>query len=306
MTALVTGAGGFLGRHVVARLRELAIPVETLGRTGSIVLADPGDAAAIHAAMQAVRPSLVFHLAGTTAAEPLELAYRVNVLFGANLLAAARVLPAPPSLLVAGSAAEYGTVSKEALPLAEDAACNPKSVYGITKLAQTMHSLAAAERLPVVVARLFNLVGGGMPTHLALGAFAAQIRALPAAGGVLRTGALDRWRDFLEVGPAAAVLVDLARNPTATGKVINVCSGVPTSLAMLTQALVSAAGRPIQLQEEADRSGNSDMIHHWGSAGRLAALGYCLPPPELSRIAEALLGGINRAGPAETGHLTVG
>ena len=294
MTALVTGAGGFLGRHVVARLHELSIPVETLGRSGSIVLADPGDTGAIHAAMQAVRPSLVFHLAGTTAAEPLEIAYRVNVLFGANLLAAACALPSSPRILLAGSAAEYGPVSKATLPLAEDAICNPRSVYGITKLAQTMHGLAAADMLPVVIARLFNLVGGGMPTHLALGAFAAQIRALPAAGGVLRTGALERWRDFLEVGPAAAVLVDLARNPAAIGKVINVCSGVPTSLAMLTQALISAAGRPIQLQEEADRSGNSDMIHHWGSATRLAALGHYLPPPEPSRIAEALLRGMYR------------
>lgn len=290
MTALVTGAGGFLGRHVVARLRELSIPVETLGRTGSIVLADPGDTGAIHAAMQAVRPSLVFHLAGTTKATPLEDAYRVNVLFGAHLLAAARALPAPPRVLLAGSAAEYGSVSKAALPLAEDAACNPRSVYGITKLAQTMHGLAAADMLPIVIARLFNLVGGDMPPHLALGAFAAQIRALPSTGGVLRTGALERWRDFVEAGPAASVLVDLVRDPAATGKVINVCSGVPTSLAALTQALVAAAGRPIRIQEEAGRDGNSDAIHHWGSAALLAALGHHLPPPDPYRVAVALLG----------------
>jgi nucleoside-diphosphate-sugar epimerase len=290
MTALVTGAGGFLGRHVVARLRELSIPVETLGRTGSIVLADPGDTGAIHAAMQAVRPSLVFHLAGTTKAVPLEDAYRVNVLFGAHLLAAARALPAPPRVLLAGSAAEYGSVSKAALPLTEDATCNPRSVYGITKLAQTMHSLAAADVLPIVIVRLFNLVGGGMPPHLALGAFAAQIRALPSTGGVLRTGALERWRDFVEAGPAAAVLVDLVRDPAATGKVINVCSGVPTSLAALTQALIAAAGRPIRIQEEAGRDGNSDAIHHWGSAARLAALGHHLPPPDPYRVAVALLG----------------
>lgn len=290
MSALVTGAGGFLGRHVVARLRALSIPVETLGRSGSIPLADPGDGAAIRAAIQRLQPTLVFHLAGTPATEPLEQAYRVNVLFGAHLLAAARSLPEPPRLLLAGSAAEYGPVGEVLLPVAEDAPCNPSSVYGITKLAQTLHGLAAAAELPVVVARLFNVVGSGMPAHLALGAFAAQIRAMPAAGGVLRTGALARWRDFVEAAPAAAVLVELARDRSAEGQIVNVCSGVPTSLAVLTQALVEAAGRPVQLREEAGRGGNSEMIRHWGSAARLVALGHHLPPPDPSRIAKALLG----------------
>lgn len=289
MTALVTGAGGFLGRYVVARLRALSIPVETLGRSGSIPLANPGDAATIHAAMLAVRPSLVFHLAGTTAAEPLDEAYRVNVLFGTHLLTAACALPAAPRILFAGSAAEYGPVTEAALPVTEDAACNPQSVYGITKLAQTLHGLAAAAKLPVVVARLFNVVGGGMPAHLALGAFAAQIRSMPKAGGVLHTGVLARWRDFVEASAAAAVLVELARDPAASGQVINVCSGVPTSLALLTQALVAASGRPVQVQEVSNRSGNSDTIRHWGSAARLAALGYYLPPADPSRIATALL-----------------
>lgn len=291
MTALVTGAGGFLGRHVVARLRVLGIPAVTLGRTGDIVLADPSDASAIRAAVAQVQPTLLFHLAGTPAAEPLEEAYRVNVLFGAHLLAAAREMAAPPRVLLAGSAAEYGPVDEGALPIAEDAACRPASVYGITKLAQTFHGLAAAATgLPVVVARLFNVIGGGMPVHLALGAFAAQLRAMPTTGGLLRTGPLERWRDFVEVEPAAAVLVALARDAAATGQVVNVCSGVPTSLAALTEALVASADRPVVLQEDAGRRGNSDMIRHWGSTVRLEALGHRLAPPDPARVAAALLG----------------
>jgi GDP-4-dehydro-6-deoxy-D-mannose reductase len=291
MTALVTGAGGFLGRHVVARLKTLSIPVETLGRSGSITLVDPGDAAAIHTAVRRVQPSLVFHLAGTSAAKSLEEAYRVNVWFGAHLLEAARALPTPPRVLLAGSAAEYGPVPDEILPLTEEVACNPTSTYGITKLAQTLHGRAAAAAgLPVVMARIFNLVGTGMPAHLALGAFAAQIRAMPPVGGILRTGPLARWRDFVEAEPAAAVLVDLARDPAASGLVVNVCSGVPTSLAVLTQALLKAAGRQIELIEEADRGGNSEMIRHWGSTTRLATFGHRLAPPDPTRVAAALLG----------------
>jgi GDP-4-dehydro-6-deoxy-D-mannose reductase len=298
MTALVTGASGFLGRHVVARLSEVGIPVATLGRGAAgatpqgqaFHLADPRDQATIRAVMEEVRPSLVLHLAGMPQAEPVEDAYRVNVLFGVHLMAAACALPAPPRVLLAGSAAEYGPIPEGFLPVLETTACAPVSTYGITKFAQTRHGLsAAASGLPVVVARLFNVIGRFMPRHLALGAFAAQIQAMPEAGGTLTTGPLARERDFVEAAATAAVLVDLVRQPEAAGQVVNVCSGHPTSLAVLTQALIAAAGKPVTLREENGRVGNSDMIRHWGSAARLAALGHRLPPPDPARIAADLL-----------------
>ncbi|WPB83359.1 NAD-dependent epimerase/dehydratase family protein [Sediminicoccus rosea] len=298
MRALVTGAGGFLGRHVVARLAEAGISVVTLGRGDpadavpgrAYRIADLGDEAAVAAVLREAAPDLVFHLAGTAAAEPLEETYRVNVLFAARLLAAARRLPAPPRILLAGSAAEYGPMDEAQLPVSETAACQPVSVYGITKLAQTLHGLAAAPDLPVVVARLFNVIGGGMPGHLALGAFAAQIRAMPATGGVLRTGPLARERDFVEAVPTATLLLDLLRDSRAEGRVVNICSGRPTSLADLTAALVRAAGRPVEVQEAAGRVGNSDMIRHWGSAALLESWGYRLAPPDADRVAAMLLG----------------
>jgi nucleoside-diphosphate-sugar epimerase len=298
--ALVTGAGGFLGRHVVARLGELGHEVFTLGRgrpagvpaERALPLPDPGDAAAIEAALREAEPELVFHLAGTASSASLEGAYRVNVLFGAHLVRAARQLPAPPRILLAGSAAEYGPMAENALPVIEDAACRPVSIYGITKLAQTLHGLAAAAEQPVVMARLFNIVGGGMPPHLALGAFAAQIRAMPTEGGILHTGPLARERDFVEAAPTAAALVDLLRDPRAAGRVVNVCSGRPTSLAALTTALVAAAGRPVRVQENAGRAGNSDMIRHWGSADRLESMGYRLAAPDPEHVARALLASV--------------
>lgn len=299
MSALVTGAGGFLGRHLVAHLAALGIPVVTLGRSvpvgaapgSAFQLADPGDGAAIRAVMEQVRPRLVFHLAGTPAPEPLTEAYRVNTLFGAHLLAAARGLDAPPRVLLAGSAAEYGPVAEDALPVEETAPCRPVSPYGITKLAQTLHGLAAADAgLPVVVARLFNIVGAGMPAHLALGSFARQIAAMPAEGGTLRSGPLDRDRDFVEAGPVAAALVALLQDPRAAGRVVNVCSGQPTSLALLVRALVAASGKPVALREETGRFGNSDMIRHWGSSALLASLGHALGAADPGRVADALLG----------------
>lgn len=297
MRALVTGAGGFLGRHVVEQLREIGAEVFTLGVAGrgkaaserAFLLRTPVDAAGIETAMRAAKPSCVFHLAGTPNAEPLEDTYRVNVLFGVLLLRAALQQSSPPPILLAGSAAEYGPVEVAALPVTEDTPCRPVSAYGITKFAQTHHGLAAAAGQPVVMARLFNVIGGGMPTHLALGAFAAQIRAMPPEGGILHCGPLARERDFVEAGPTAALLVDLLQNPDAAGKVVNVCSGQPTSLADLAAALVAASGRRVTIQEDVSRGGNSDIIRHWGCPERLESLGYRLPPPDAARVAHALL-----------------
>ena len=296
MTFLVTGAGGFLGRHVVARLRALGLPVVTLGRNTQagdthFAIADLADAAAIQGVMTQVRPDFVLHLAGTATAEPLEEAYRVNAMFAARLLNAPRRLDTPPAILLAGSAAEYGPVAEDALPVTEATPCRPNSTYGITKLAQTLHGLAAAgDGLRVVVARLFNLVGGGMPAHLALGAFARQIALMPATGGTLRTGPLDRERDFVEVMPASDVLVALVRNPLAAG-VINICSGTPQSLADFTSALIAQSGKPVTVQSDPGRGGNSDMVRHWGDATRLVTLDHKLAPADPARVARALLTG---------------
>jgi len=299
MIFLVTGAGGFLGRHVVARLHALGLPVVTLGRRAqpgaapgtSFAIPDLADAAAIQGVMAQVRPDFVLHLAGTATAEPLEDAYRVNAMFAARLLQAARRLDTPPAILLAGSAAEYGPVAEDALPVTEATPCRPTSTYGITKLAQSLHGLAAAgDGLRVVVARLFNLVGGGMPAHLALGAFARQIAEMPASGGTLRTGPLDRERDFVEVAPTADVLVALMRDTQAVG-VVNICSGTPRSLRDFTTALIAQSGKPVAVLSEPGRGGNSDMVRHWGSATRLASLGHRLAPADPARVARALLAG---------------
>lgn len=298
-TALVTGANGFLGRYVADRLIAIGYRVVTLGRgvakehiedQAAFLAPDPTDAAVILAVMEKINPAVILHLAGTTAAHPIADAYRVNTLFAVNLLDAARRQAIMPRVLLVGSAAEYGPVEDADLPITETTRCQPTSVYGITKLAQTLHGLAMARTgLPVTIARLFNVVGGGMPGHLALGSFAQQIQDMPASGGVLRTGRLDRERDFVEVGPAAAVLADLVRDPAASGQAINVCSGQPRSLALFVESLIANAGKTVTQELDPVRGGNSDAVRHWGSADRLAALGYVLAPADPERVASALV-----------------
>ena len=158
----------------------------------------------------------VFHLAGVTrAADPADY-YVTNVVLTARLLGAISVLPSPPTVVLIGSAAEYGRVAETDLPVREDKPCFPTTDYAISKYAQTLIGLArAASGLPIVVARLWNPVGPGLPQHFALASFAQQIAALPCAGGTLHVGNLDVERDFLDVRESVRLIAALGCNPAA-------------------------------------------------------------------------------------------
>jgi GDP-4-dehydro-6-deoxy-D-mannose reductase len=297
--ALVTGATGFLGRHVLDRLAALGIEAWTLGRRApagqdtahALALADPGDQAGIRAALDAARPDLVLHLAGSTDASCIGRLYRVNTLFAVHLCQAALAQEERPRVLLLGTAAEYGPVPEDALPVTEETPCRPAGAYGISKLAQSLHGLDfAAAGLPVVVARLYNAIGHGMPEHLALGSFARQIAAMGPAGGTLVTGDLEVERDFVTARDAARILVELAALPEVTG-VVDLCSGQPTNLRRLVEAMVAAAPCPVAMRTDPARRGVTALRRHYGAGARLRALGLLPPPPDPAVVAGEILGG---------------
>jgi nucleoside-diphosphate-sugar epimerase len=239
---------------------------------------DVFDVTSLRRAIAQVNPNFIFHLAGSAIQPNLDGMYRANTLFGASICSALEPLDTtpPPVLIVAGSAAEYGPTVSNPRAVTEDTACHPTAPYGIAKLAQTHHTLAA-QRCRPIVARLFNPIGPKMPAHLALGSFAARIAAIENAG-VLETGMLDVERDFFDVADGARCLVALARTPAAFGQIVNICSGVPTNLRALTERLIAASGKTIRIQEDNNRGSATRGLRTFvGSPNRLVALG--IEPP---------------------------
>jgi GDP-4-dehydro-6-deoxy-D-mannose reductase len=305
--ALVTGGTGFLGRYVIAELERQDHEVWTLGRrrpasiptSRHVPLPDPRDMAAIRAAVESSAPTAIIHLAGTAMA-PLAEMYAANAVFAAGLLTAGLACSPRPRVFLAGTAAEYGPVAQSDLPVTEATAPAPREAYGISKLAQTLHGLAAAERgLGVVIGRLYNAIGAGMPEHLALGSFAAQLARMGPEGGVLLTGDLDVERDFIEVEQAARLIVTLSGRTDVTG-VVDLCSGAPTRLRALVEALVRHTGLRVEIRHDPLRGGITAHRRHFGAAQRLHALGLPVPSLDAERAVARIAAEVarRRAGPA--------
>jgi GDP-4-dehydro-6-deoxy-D-mannose reductase len=275
--ALVTGADGFLGRHLVRELERYGVRVTGLTRRARpdsrfIAMGSaPWPVDCLAQILDMADPDVVFHLAGGAAGSRAELE-QLNLGLARTLMAALSRGQARPVLVCCGSAAEYGSAHIDGVPTPETARCAPESAYGASKLTQTKEALAFGEQsgTRVLIARIFNPIGPGMPPYLALGEFARQITALPPHGGVLQTGNLTASRDFIDVEDVASALHRLATHPLARG-VVNICSGKLTRLDGLVELLITASGKPVRIEldparlrgpERSSISGDPTLLHH--------------------------------------------
>jgi GDP-4-dehydro-6-deoxy-D-mannose reductase len=263
MRVLVTGSTGFTGRALVAHLREREIDVHRVSvRKGSadVEFSDFRDVSVVTDLLLRVRPTHIMHLSGALSTSDLSSGLAVNALHCAVLLDAVQRSGLDARILVVGSAAEYGPVDDGDLPAREDLPPKPVSAYGCTKLAQTQ--LALASGLPVLVVRPGNVIGPGMPQTLALGRFSTMLRDI--ADGKhepkLHVGDLSAVRDFIDVEDAVRIYWDLMNRPEATGKVVNVGTGVGVRMGVVLSGLVAAFGLDVQIvqdQSSSQRSGTN-------------------------------------------------
>ena len=215
--ALVTGASGFLGRHVCSQVHNEGDQVHSLSgkadarEAGVLRIPEKPSVEDFRRVIDETRPDTIYHLAGTSMSSDLAQLYQTNVILAQTILSAVAATGAKVKVVLIGSAAEYGEPVDPQGIVRETDRCRPVSAYGISKLAQTLHGLAAAGAgLDVTIARLFNPIGPGSGTNTALGSFVHQVTSLRGGPGVLKTGSLDSVRDFIEIGEAARAIVALS------------------------------------------------------------------------------------------------
>jgi GDP-4-dehydro-6-deoxy-D-mannose reductase len=275
--ALVIGAHGFCGRHLIRRLANVAgaeviaidIPRDwpDFEKVAAYVSCDIGDAESVRRVVEAARPDWIFNLAALTHGSPSSV-YRANLLGPIHVLDAVRDYVPDARVLLVGSAAEYGCVAPDLLPVTEEAPCKPVGDYGISKHAMTLAALDIASRhsTRVVIARPFNIIGAGVPSSLVVGAILDRAReALKQPGEpVVKVGNLDTERDFIDVEDAVEAYAAMIQGGF-WGEVFNICSGKPVRIRDLVTKALSHSPRPIRLEVDPKLVRPSDCPVIYGS-----------------------------------------
>lgn len=284
---LVTGAAGFVGRHLLAEL--LAHLPEggevfacsrdgrpTLPGTRDLAL-DLADAASVSLVMRTVGPTHVVHLAAISslgeAGKNPGLAWHNNVT-GTLSLCRSLAEACPGARLVAVSSSEVYGGSAAAVALDEDTPLAPLNVYACTKAAaDELSGLFGGQGLSVIRARPFNHIGPGQSERFVVAAFAAQIARIEAGlqDPVLKVGNLEAARDFLDVRDVAAAYRAMlfCPDPLPPRTIFNVASGQPRRIRAVLDDLLAQARRPVTVELDPARMRPSETPLLLGDAGRL-------------------------------------
>jgi len=268
--ALVTGAAGFVGRHLVPRMQREGWQVRAVDRE-----LDVRDADAVAGCVAELAPRAIVHLAAQSSvaqsSDAPEASARINYLGACNLLeAVSRHAPRARVLLV-GSGEQYGPAEPGGAPWNEAAPLRPRSPYARSKAcADLLGAGYAARGSDVVRVRAFNHTGPGQSDVFVLASFARQA-ALIAAGRrepEIAVGNLDSVRDFLDVDDVVDAYLRLL-DPRVPAGAYNVASGVGRRIGALLDALRAEAGIEARVRVDPARVRPADASV--GDAAKLRA-----------------------------------
>jgi GDP-4-dehydro-6-deoxy-D-mannose reductase len=300
-TALITGGAGFIGRHLHTALAEqglrvVGVDLAGVGRPhewdGDWFETDIRDSARVRVVMDQSRPDYVFHLAALTKSDSLSDLVTDNLIGTQSVLDAVVAACPKARVLVAGSSAEYGLVTADALPIREDHPLRPLSPYGLSKVAQGLLAAQYVERhgLDVVRTRTFNLTGPREPQMLVCSAFARQIVEIKLGRRPERieVGNLASGRDFVDVRDAVRAYC-LAAEKGDCGHVYNVCSGRSVTVRDVLATLMGSAGIDLPVHQVASRYSKWDVPIQMGAADKLFRLTGWTPGISLEQSLRDLL-----------------
>jgi GDP-4-dehydro-6-deoxy-D-mannose reductase len=272
---LITGAEGFVGRHLCAALAAEVPGATLLGQAETRL--DVTDREAVFAGIKAGRPQACVHLAGIAAigdaaADPAR-AWAVNLHGAINVAEAILEYSPDCRMLFVSSAEVYGASFRAGRPLDETAPLSPMNLYAATKAAAEMALVALIPRgLDLVRLRPFNHTGPGQSEAFVIPAFAGQIARIEAGRQppVMATGALTPERDFLDVRDVCAAYLAALTAMLPAGTVLNIASGRAVRISVVLDQLLALARCKVSAREDPARLRPVEIPRAVGDA-RLAA-----------------------------------
>jgi NAD dependent epimerase/dehydratase len=268
-SVLVTGAGGFIGGHLTARLVEAGARVRGLVRYNSrndwgtlewlddatraevdVVLGDLRDIESIARAVRGVET--VFHL-GAQIAIPYSYVnprdfFETNVLGSFNVAQAA--LAEGVSRVVHTSSSEvYGTA--QSAPITEDHPLDAQSPYAASKI--------GADKLMIAYHRSFDLPATVLRPFNTYGPFQSPRAVIPTIilqalnGGSVTLGSLDPTRDLTYVSDTVDGFLAVAQTTSTIGMTLQLGTGDEVSVKEIVETVGQVVGRELEIEHDPDR-----------------------------------------------------
>lgn len=270
MKILVTGGADFIGSHLLPRLAAAGHQVTVLDNfstgkrehvpAGVPIIQRDLLANGLTEIFQRERFEIVIHLAAQTMVdESLRLPEKdaaENVLGTVKLLDACQRSKVK-RIIIASSAAVYGNVGEQELPLSEKRAAAPLSFYGLSKFTAENY-LTMYQRifgLDYVVLRFANVYGERQGTSGEGGVVSIFSRAAARGQGVKVFGSGEQTRDFIYAGDIAEAIL-AALETDKVNAVYNISTAAETSVNTLIRILSRVSGRKITVQQLPVREGD--------------------------------------------------
>lgn len=283
---LVTGAGGFVGSHLVERLIDLGFEVRAFLRYTStseaqflntlppdkhagldIFAGNLCDASSVHHAMSGI--NLVFHL-GAQIGTPYSHRYpsetvTTNMIGTLNTLTACRD-SGIERIVYVSTGEVYGTARY--VPVDEQHILQAQSPYAASKIGaeKLVESFYAAYDLPTIIVRPFNIYGPRqtaraiIPTIISQALFSSKIQLGNSAS----------TRDFTYVQDAVTALIRASEKDEAIGTILNIGSGREISISGLVELVAHISNKKLSIlrDEERFRPGRSEVKRLWANTAR--------------------------------------
>lgn len=263
---LITGAGGFVGTHLIHALKahgdveifaavfSATSDITSLIPSDHIIAGDLTDFAFAEKLVSISAPNVIYHLAALSvvhsSSKQATAVMNGNTTISYNLLEAVR-LHAPDARFIAiCSANEYGAVQDTTVPITESTPLRPLNPYAVSKVTQEMLALQyyLAYGLDVVILRPFNHTGIGQTIDFVIPRLAEQFAKIEKGekAPVVEVGNIATVRDFTDVSDMVIGYI-LAADKCKSGEIYNIGSGTGHTVSEILDTLQTLSSVKVEI-----------------------------------------------------------